>query len=391
MSDGVADVSGGGADIGIIGLGVMGQNLARNIARNGFSVAVYNRTTEKMTAFMKEFGDEGAFTGAETVDELVAALARPRRVISMVKAGGATDAVLDEVSAHFGDGDIFLDGGNAHFADTIRRGEAAAERGVHYLGVGISGGEEGALHGPSIMPGGPKEAYEAVGPILETIAAAVDGVPCCTWLGPDAAGHYVKMVHNGIEYADMQLIAETYDLLRHVAGLDTDQIADVFAEWNSGELESFLVEITTTVLRQRDAATGEPLVDVILDEAAQKGTGSWTAQDALALGTPSTAITAAVFARVVSLVQAGARAGVGAVVGAAAVGRRPRRPGRGSAAGAVRGEGRRLRAGLRAARGGGARARMGPRPRRRGDHLARRVHHPGALPRPHQGGVRRAP
>ena len=171
---------------------------------------------------------------------------------------------------------------------------------MHYLGVGISGGEEGALHGPSIMPGGPKEAYDAVGGILETIAASVDGTPCCTWLGPDAAGHYVKMVHNGIEYADMQLIAETYDLLRHVVGLDTDRIADVFEEWNAGELESFLVEITATVLRQRDEATGEPLVDVILDEASQKGTGSWTAQDALALGTPSTAITAAVFARVVS-------------------------------------------------------------------------------------------
>ncbi|MGI8575393.1 MAG: NADP-dependent phosphogluconate dehydrogenase [Egibacteraceae bacterium] len=288
------------SDIGLIGLGVMGQNLARNIARNGFGVAVYNRTTSKMTAFVDEFGSEGAITGHETVGELVAALKRPRRIISMVSAGAGTDAVLDEVSEHLEDGDIFLDGGNAHFADTQRRGERAAERGVRYLGVGISGGEEGALHGPSIMPGGPREAYDQVSEILETVAAEVDGVPCCAWLGPDGAGHYVKMVHNGIEYADMQLIAESYDLLRHVGGLEPERIADVFAEYNRGELESFLVEITAEVLRAKDDATGEPLVDVIVDEASQKGTGRWTAQDALELGAASTTITAAVFARVVS-------------------------------------------------------------------------------------------
>jgi 6-phosphogluconate dehydrogenase len=288
------------AQIGVIGMAVMGQNLARNIAGHDVGVAVYNRTTERMTAFVDEHGGDGPIIGAETVDDLLDAVERPRRLLLMVKAGPGTDAVIDELTPRLDEGDIIIDGGNAHFADTRRREHELTERGLRFLGTGISGGEEGALHGPSIMPGGRADAYDEVGGILEMIAAQVDGTPCCTYLGSDGAGHYVKMVHNGIEYADMQLIAECYDLLRHGAGMGTDELADVFSEWNAGDLESFLIEITAHILGAADPRTGEPMVDVILDEAAQKGTGRWTAQLALELGVPSTAITEAVFSRVVS-------------------------------------------------------------------------------------------
>jgi 6-phosphogluconate dehydrogenase len=288
------------AKIGVIGMAVMGQNLARNIASRDIGVAVYNRTTERMAAFVEEHGDDGPIVGAETIDDLLDAVERPRRLMLMVKAGSGTDAVIDELSPRLDEGDIIIDGGNAHFADTRRRERDLAERGLRLLGTGISGGEEGALHGPSIMPGGRADAYDEVGDILETIAAQVDGTPCCTYLGSDGAGHYVKMVHNGIEYADMQLIAECYDLLRHGAGMAPDALAQVFTEWNAGDLESFLIEITAHILGTADPRTGEPMVDVILDEAAQKGTGRWTAQLALELGVPSTAITEAVYSRVVS-------------------------------------------------------------------------------------------
>jgi 6-phosphogluconate dehydrogenase len=286
--------------IAITGLATMGANLARNIARNGFPIAVHNRTAARTDAFVREFGDEGPITGTQSAEELVATLARPRTIVMMVKAGAPVDGVIEELAPLLDEGDILVDGGNSLFRDTQRRARDLEGRGLRFLGTGVSGGEEGALLGPSIMPGGTREAYEAVDDVLETIAAQVDGTPCCTYIGPDGAGHYVKMVHNGIEYADMQLIAETYDLLRHGAGLEPGELAGVFDEWNTGELESFLIEISATVLRREDPETGRPFVDVVLDEAEQKGTGRWTAQDGLELGVPLTAITEAVFARALS-------------------------------------------------------------------------------------------
>jgi 6-phosphogluconate dehydrogenase len=289
---------------GLTGLATMGANLARNVAHHEIPVAVHNRTASRTGRFMDEHGSEGPLTGYETTGAWVAALQRPRVLMSMVQAGAATDAVIDEISPHLDHGDILIDGGNANFRDTQRRHAKLAEHGVHFLGVGVSGGEEGALNGPSIMPGGDREPYdESVKVIFEAIAAEVDGTPCCTYVGPDGAGHYVKMVHNGIEYADMQLIAETYDLLRHAAGLEAPEIARQFERWNESELESFLIEITARVLAKTDEATGKPLVDVILDAAEQKGTGRWTAQNALELGVPLTGITEAVFARTLSALK----------------------------------------------------------------------------------------
>jgi 6-phosphogluconate dehydrogenase len=289
---------------GLTGLATMGANLARNVAHHDVPVAVHNRTTSRMEKFVEEHGSEGPITGYASVEEWVGALERPRVLMSMVQAGKPTDAVIDEIAPYLDEGDILIDGGNAFFRDTQRRHAKLSEQGINFLGVGVSGGEEGALNGPSIMPGGDQAPYdESVKPIFEAIAAEVDGTPCCTYVGPDGAGHYVKMVHNGIEYADMQLIAESYDILRHAAGLEAPQIAEQFRTWNGSELESFLIEITATVLAKTDDATGEPLVDVILDAAEQKGTGRWTAQDALELGVPLTGITEAVFARSLSALK----------------------------------------------------------------------------------------
>jgi 6-phosphogluconate dehydrogenase len=287
----------GTSRIGVTGLAVMGANLARNIGRRGFPVAVHNRTTAKTTEFMESYSDEGTFTGCETVEEFVAALERPRRILVMVKAGRPVDAVIAELTPLLDEGDIIIDGGNSHFPDTDRRTAECAANGIRFMGVGVSGGEEGALLGPSIMPGGDPAAYAEVEDVLTAIAAVVDGTPCCVHVGPGGAGHYVKMVHNGIEYADIQLIAEAYDLLTHVAGLDAPAISKIFEEWNTGDLDSFLIEITAKVLAKIDERTGGPLVDVIVDEAQQKGTGTWTAVDALGLGVPLTGITEAVFAR----------------------------------------------------------------------------------------------
>ena len=287
------------AQIGVTGLAVMGSNLARNFARHGHAVAVHNRTDAKTRALVEEFGPEGTFLPAYSAEDFVAALERPRRVVIMVKAGAGTDAVIDQLAALMEPGDIIVDGGNAHYADTRRREAALRERGIHFVGTGISGGEEGALNGPSIMPGGTAEAYQSLGPLLESISAHVDGTPCCTHVGADGAGHFVKMVHNGIEYADMQLIAEAYDLLRRGLGLSPAEIADVFREWNSGDLESFLIEITAEVLAHTDP-DGTPFVDVVLDQAEQKGTGRWTVQIALDLGVPVSGIAEAVFARALS-------------------------------------------------------------------------------------------
>jgi 6-phosphogluconate dehydrogenase len=282
----------------------MGANLARNVAHHDIPVVVHNRTVSRMQKFLDEHGSEGPITGQESVQQWVGALARPRVLMSMVQAGPATDAVIDEIAPHLDRGDVLIDGGNANFRDTQRRHDKLAAQGIHFLGVGVSGGEEGALNGPSIMPGGDREPYDqSVKDIFEAIAAKVDGTPCCTYVGSDGAGHYVKMVHNGIEYADMQLIAESYDLLRHGVGLEVPEIAERFKSYNDSELESFLIEIAARVLAKTDDATGQPLVDVILDAAEQKGTGRWTAQNALELGVPLTGITEAVFARTLSALK----------------------------------------------------------------------------------------
>jgi 6-phosphogluconate dehydrogenase len=286
----------GAAHVGVVGLAVMGSNLARNFARHGRTVALYNRTQARTDALMADHGAEGDFVSSASVEDFVASLERPRRILLMVKAGRPTDATIDTLLPHLEAGDIVVDGGNAHFEDTRRREAALREHGLHFVGAGVSGGEEGALHGPSIMPGGSRESYDALGPLLEEISAKYEGEPCCAYMGTDGAGHYVKMVHNGIEYADMQFIAEAYDLLR-TAGLEPARIAEVFREWNTGDLDSFLIEITAEVLGHVDAATGRPFVDVVADAAEQKGTGRWTVQSALELGVPVNAIAEATFAR----------------------------------------------------------------------------------------------
>ncbi len=288
------------ANIGVVGLAVMGSNLARNLAsREGNTVAIFNRSVEKTETLVAEHPEAG-FIATRSYEEFAAALQKPRTAIIMVQAGRGTDAVIDALTEVFEPGDIIVDGGNALFTDTIRREKAVRETGINFVGAGISGGEEGALNGPSIMPGGSAEAWQTLGPILRSIAAVAEGEPCVTHVGTDGAGHFVKMIHNGIEYADMQLIAEAYDLLRRVGGIEPAEIAEIFAEWNRGELESYLIEITAEVLRQVDATTGKPLVDVILDQAGAKGTGAWTVQSALDLGVPVSGIAEAVFARSLS-------------------------------------------------------------------------------------------
>ncbi|NDL60738.1 NADP-dependent phosphogluconate dehydrogenase [Phytoactinopolyspora mesophila] len=285
------------ADVAVTGLATMGRNLARNLARNGYRVAVHNRSAQRTDALVDEFGNEGTFLPAKSLDELVAALERPRRVIVMVQAGEPTDAVIDQLSSLLDTGDVIVDAGNAHYEDTRRRESRLREAGINFVGTGVSGGEEGALNGPSIMPGGSEEAYEALRPMFEKIAADVDGTPCCAYVGPDGAGHFVKMLHNGIEYADMQLIAESYDLLRQGLEMSPAEVGEVFTGWNNGDLESFLVEITAEVLGHVDTSTGQPFIDVVLDQAGQKGTGRWTVISALELGVPVSGMAEAVFAR----------------------------------------------------------------------------------------------
>ena len=288
------------ADIGVTGMAVMGSNLARNLARNGFKVAIHNRSAAKTEKVVKEHGDEGEFFPAESMADFVNALSAPRVAIIMVKAGPATDAVIDELASLMDPGDIIVDCGNSNWRDTVRREAAIRERGLHFVGSGVSGGEEGALNGPSIMPGGTPESYRRLGPMFEKISAHVDGVPCCTHVGPDGAGHFVKMVHNGIEYADMQLIAEAYDLMRKALGMSAAEIGRVFEEWNRSELDSYLIEITADVLQHVDPKTGKAFVDVVLDRASQKGTGAWTVQNAAEVGVPTTGIAEATFARSLS-------------------------------------------------------------------------------------------
>ncbi|MFY4775864.1 NADP-dependent phosphogluconate dehydrogenase [Metabacillus sp. RGM 3146] len=285
--------------IGVIGLAVMGKNLALNIESRGYSVSVYNRSSEKTVNFMEESKGKNV-APTYSIEEFVQSLETPRKILLMVKAGDATDKTIESLLPHLDKGDILIDGGNTYFKDTQRRNKELAESGVHFIGTGVSGGEEGALKGPSIMPGGQKEAHELVKPILEAISAKVNGEPCTTYIGPDGAGHYVKMVHNGIEYGDMQLISEAYFLLKNVLGLSAEELHNVFSEWNKGELDSYLIEITADIFTKKDDETGKPLVDMILDTAGQKGTGKWTSGNALDLGVPLPIITESVFSRFIS-------------------------------------------------------------------------------------------
>ena len=286
--------------IGVVGMAVMGRNLALNIESRGHAVSIFNRSREKTDEVIAEHGDK-KLVPTYTLQEFVDSLEKPRRILLMVKAGEPTDDTIAQLKPLLDKGDVLIDGGNTFFQDTIRRNQELAKAGLHFIGTGVSGGEEGALHGPSIMPGGPKDAYDLVAPILTEIAArAKDGKPCVAYMGPDGAGHYVKMVHNGIEYGDMQLIAESYAVLKHVLGLSNAELAKVYTEWNDGELDSYLIEITSKILAKKDDKTGKELVDVILDRAAQKGTGKWTSQSALDLGVPLPLITESVFARVLS-------------------------------------------------------------------------------------------
>ncbi len=290
--------------VGVVGLAVMGENLALNIARNGFPLAVYNRTPARTQAFLAEKAAGTGIHGAMEVAEFVRALARPRRILLMVKAGAPVDDVVAELAPYLETGDIVIDGGNSFFQDTERRSRQLAEQGLNFVGMGISGGEEGALNGPSLMPGGPPEAYAHLEPMLIAISAKTEAGPCVTHVGPGGSGHYVKMVHNGIEYGDMQLIAETYDIMRRALGLSAPEMAQIFARWSRGKLASYLIEVTAAVLGFVDLDTGQPLVDVILDQAEQKGTGRWTSQNALELGIPVPTIDAAVRARNLSAMKA---------------------------------------------------------------------------------------
>ncbi|MBM7584537.1 6-phosphogluconate dehydrogenase [Bacillus pakistanensis] len=288
--------------IGVIGLAVMGKNLAWNIESRGYSVSVYNRSREKTDEMLNESKGKNV-VGTYTIEEFVQSLEKPRKILLMVKAGNPTDATIEQLKPYLDKGDILIDGGNTFFEDTRRRNHELSELGIHFIGTGVSGGEEGALTGPSIMPGGQKEAYELVAPILKDIAAKVEGEPCTTYIGPDGAGHYVKMVHNGIEYGDMQLIAESYFLMKNVLGLSAEELHEVFADWNKGELDSYLIEITADIFTKKDDETGKPMVDVILDKAGQKGTGKWTSQSALDLGVSLPIITESVFARFISAIK----------------------------------------------------------------------------------------
>lgn len=288
--------------IGVIGLAVMGKNLALNIESRGFTVSVFNRSPQKTDDLLKEAEGKN-LTGTYTIEEFVASLETPRKILIMVQAGSATDATIESLLPHLDEGDIIIDGGNAYFPDTQRRSKELEEKGIRFIGAGVSGGEEGALKGPSIMPGGQESAYKLVEPILTAISAKVNDEPCCTYIGPDGAGHYVKMVHNGIEYGDMQLIGEAYHLLKDVLGLEAQELHEIFTEWNKGELDSYLIEITADIFSKVDSETGKAMVDVILDAAGQKGTGKWTSQSSLDLGVPLSMITESVFSRFLSAMK----------------------------------------------------------------------------------------
>lgn len=286
-----------------MGLGVMGRNLALNVERNGYSVAVWNLEPEMTESFLQGSAEGLQFTGFQDIPEFVEGLARPRRILIMIKSGAPVDQTIEKLLPHLDQGDILIDGGNSHFQDTVRRQQSLSESGIHFVGMGVSGGEEGALKGPSLMPGGSPEAYRELAPVLESIAAQVKDGPCVTHVGPDGAGHFVKMVHNGIEYGNMQLIAETYDLMKRLLNMSAAEMSAVFEKWNQGRLDSFLIEITATIFRVEDPETGKPLVEMILDQAGQKGTGKWTSEVALDYGIPIPTIQAAVEARFLSALK----------------------------------------------------------------------------------------
>src|SRR3981081_4462569 len=288
------------SDIGLIGLAVMGENLVLNMESKGYTVSVFNRTTEVTDKFAAGRAKGKKIIPSISIAQFVQSLARPRKAMIIVKAGNAVDAVIDQLLPHLDRGDVIIDGGNSLMRDTQRRDKALAEKGIHFMGIGVSGGEEGALKGPSMMPGGSEAAWQIVAPICQKIAAQVDGEPCCRYMGPDGAGHYVKMVHNGIEYGDMQLICEAYAILKDIVGMNASELADTFSDWNKGELDSYLIEITSQIFRKIDPDTGKPLVDVILDKAGQKGTGMWTLQSAIQQSVVISTINAAVEARVIS-------------------------------------------------------------------------------------------
>jgi 6-phosphogluconate dehydrogenase len=312
-------------DFGLIGLAVMGENLALNVESRGFRIAVYNRTTDKVDQLVNGRAAGKQFVGCHSVEDLVKSLKRPRQVMMLVKAGPAVDDLIAQLIPLLEPGDVILDGGNTHFADTERRTKYVEENGLLFVGTGVSGGEEGALKGPSLMPGGSKAAWPIIKPIFQSIAAKVGpnhDIPCCEWVGPRGAGHYVKMVHNGIEYGDMQLICEAYFLLKHAAGLTNDELYDVFDEWNRGELESYLIEITRDIFSVKDSETGEYLVDMVTDRAGAKGTGKWMSQLALDLGVPSTLVTEAVYARSLSAIKEGRKRASEVLMGPTSTGTR---------------------------------------------------------------------
>lgn len=305
------------AEFGVVGLAVMGRNLALNVASRGYKVALYNRTSGRTDDLVEKHPDSG-FVPSYSIEEFVASIQKPRRILLMVKAGAGTDAVIEELLPYLDKGDILIDGGNTFFEDTIRRSNKLEKSGINFIGMGVSGGELGALQGPSMMPGGQREAYDLVEPILKEIAAKApeDGKPTVTYIGPNGAGHYVKMVHNGIEYGDMQLIAESYDILKRVLKLDKDGLAKTFADWNKGELDSYLIEITADILtRDDDLGSGKPMVDMILDRAGNKGTGKWSSQSALEVGAPQSLITESVYARYISALKTDRLAAADVLVG----------------------------------------------------------------------------
>lgn len=289
--------------MGLVGLAVMGENLALNIESKGFSISVFNRTSSKTKDFAGGVAKGKNILPTYSIEEFVNSLEKPRRIMLMVKAGEAVDTFIEKLLPHLDKGDLIIDGGNSFFGDTIRRNKSLSEKGILYIGTGVSGGEEGALHGPSIMPGGQKSAYDLMSPIFGKIAAQVHGKPCCAYIGPDGAGHYVKMIHNGIEYGDMQLITEAYGIMKNVLGMEAGELHDIFSKWNKGELNSYLIEITADIFSKTDEETGKSLVEVILDKAGQKGTGKWASQSALDLGIPAPTIAEAVFARCISALK----------------------------------------------------------------------------------------
>ena len=308
------------AEMGVLGLGVMGENLALNIEDHGYRVALWTHTAEKVQRFIERSGANRRWVGTRTLEEFAAALARPRRILLMVKAGEPVDEMVERLAPSLEPGDVVIDGGNSFFRDTQRREAAMRARGISFVGMGVSGGEEGARHGPSLMPGGARAAYDLLRPVLESIAATTDSGPCVTYVGPDGAGHFAKMVHNGIEYGVMQAIAEAYDLLRRGLALPADEVAGIFAEWNRGPLESYLIDVAAQVLAARDPETGSPLVEMILDQAGQKGTGKWTVESALDLGVPIPTIAASIDARILSSLK-GERVTASTVLASATTGR----------------------------------------------------------------------